>query len=59
MVAGAEIVKEKAWGGPPIGPVEHTKASLGETLWVKGARAQGLVSLKSVMYILGLAQEKG
>lgn len=46
-------------GGPPIGPVEHTKASLGETLWVKGARAQGLVSLKSVMYILGLAQEKG
>lgn len=57
MTAGAEIVKGKAWG-PLLGLVEHTRASLGETLWVKVADPQGLISLKSILYIFGLAQEK-
>lgn len=57
MAAGAGTVKGKAWG-PLLGPSEHTGASLGVKTMVNVAGAQGTNSLKSILYLLGLAQEK-
>lgn len=57
MAAGAETVKEKAWGAP-AGPSRTHRASAGKTLRGKVAGAQGLISLISILHIFGLAQEK-
>lgn len=54
MAAGAESVKGKAWG-PLLGPVEHIGASLGVKTVVNVAGAQGTISLKSILYLFGLA----
>lgn len=58
MAAGAGTAKGKAWG-PLLGLAEHTGASLGVKTTVNVAGAQGTNSLKSILYLFGLAQEKG
>lgn len=45
MAAGAETVKERAWGLPAWPSRAHQGFS-GEALWVKVACVQGLISLK-------------
>lgn len=57
MAAGAESVKGKAWG-PLLGPAGHIGASLGVKTVVNVAGAQGTIALKSILYLLGLAEEK-
>lgn len=54
MAAGAETVKGKAWG-PLLGPAEHIGASLGVKTVINVAGAQGTISLKSILYLFGLA----
>lgn len=57
MAAGAETVTGTAWG-PLLVPAEHSGASPGVKTMVNAAGAQGTNSLKSILYLFGLVQEK-